>query len=114
MPYYIQPEDAPGFAFAGLWDRWRGEDRVIESCTIITAAAPDSMKGLHNRIPVHLTTEQVKQWVNASAEADELKQLLTPEMKGPVLVTPMSTYVNNARNKDNRCIEPLGESFVIH
>ena len=24
LPFYMQPLDEPGFAFAGLWDRWRG------------------------------------------------------------------------------------------
>ena len=114
VPYYIQPENNHGFAFAGLWDRWRGDDQVIESCTIITAAAPDAMQSLHNRIPVHLTTAEVQRWVNADTGSDELKQLLAPKMKGPVLVTPMSTYVSNSRHKDERCVEPLGETSVIH
>jgi hypothetical protein len=30
-----------------------------------------------------------------------------------VLVTPVSSYVGNSRNKDERCVEPLGEPIVI-
>ena len=114
VPYYIEPEDEPGFAFAGLSDRWQGDDRVIESCTIVTAAAPESMKGVHTRIPVHLTKQQVDAWVNADTSPDELQQLLTPEIRFPLTVTPVSTQVNNARNKDDRCVEPLGDSIQIH
>ena len=113
VPYYITPVDDAGFAFAGLWDRWRGDDQVLESCTIVTAAAPESMKGIHNRIPVHLTRDQVKEWVDTEASAEELKELLAPEIRFPLSVTPMSTYVNNARNKDDRCIEPLGETVTV-
>jgi len=113
-PYFIEPEEEPGFAFAGLWDRWSRGDQVIESCTIITAAAPEGIKWLHHRIPVHLTKDQVQQWVNPEASEDALNQLLKPELRTAIQVTPVSTYVNNARNKDDRCIEPLGEPTIIH
>ena len=51
IPYYIDPVSEPGFAFAGLWDRWHQRDQVIESCTIVTAASPEPMKNIHHRIP---------------------------------------------------------------
>ncbi len=114
VPYYIEPADEPGFAFAGLWDRWHRDDRVIESCTIVTAAAPESMQRIHHRIPVHLTTEQARVWVNQETEPAQLKELLAPEIRMALQVTPVSTIVNNARNKDDRCVEPLGDSIRIH
>ena len=114
LPFYIEPDEAPGFAFAGLWDRWRGEDQVIDSCTIITAAAPDSMKFIHNRIPVHLTTEQAQHWVSNVTPDAELKEMLQPEIRTSICVTPVATVVNNARNKDERCVEPLGDSIRVH
>ena len=113
IPYYIVPKGEAGFAFAGLWDRWRRDDQVIESCTIVTAAAPDSMKGIHHRIPVHLTNHQAKQWVDTDTGAEQLKELLAPSIRFPLSITAMSTYVNNARNKDERCIEPLGETVTV-
>lgn len=114
VPYYIESADDSGFAFAGLWDRWHRGDQVVESFTIITAAAPEGMKWLHHRIPVHLTSEQAKTWVNAGTAEAELDKLMLPELRTTIQVTPVSTYVNNARNKDDRCIEPLGERRVIH
>jgi putative SOS response-associated peptidase YedK len=72
------------------------------------------MRSVHTRIPVHLTKQQVNAWVNADTSPDELQNLLTPEIRFPLTVTPVSTYVNNARNKDDRCIEPLGDSVQIH
>ncbi len=114
VPYYIEPEEDAGFAFAGLWDRWSRDDSIVESCTIITAAAPEGIKWLHHRTPVHLTCDQVENWVNPNASASELDQLLVPELRTSIKITPVSTYVNNARNKDDRCIEPLGEPTIIH
>ncbi|HAK50805.1 MAG TPA: hypothetical protein DCM54_02715 [Gammaproteobacteria bacterium] len=114
VPYYIEPESENGLALAALWDRWHGNDKVIESCTIVTAAAPQAMETIHNRIPVHLTREQIDSWVNANTDRETLAKLLAPEVRVPLRVTAMSTYVNNARNKDERCLEPLGEAVVIH
>ena len=114
LPYYIEPESQPGFAFAGLWDQWKRGDRIIQSCTIVTAAAPDSMKGIHHRIPVHLTREQIDLWVNTESTASDLKELLYPDIRYPLCITPVSTHVNNARNKDDRCIEPIADRLLIH
>jgi putative SOS response-associated peptidase YedK len=39
--------------------------------------------------------------------------MLVPGMRFPLSITPVSTYVNNARNKEARCIEPLGDIRII-
>ncbi len=114
VPYYIEPDEDPGFAFAGLWDRWKGHDEVIESCTIVTADAPEAMAHIHNRIPVHLTTEQSRAWTSNETDVPALKEMLVPEIRTSIRITPVSTYVNNSRNTDERCIEPLGEATIIH
>ena len=113
VPYYIEPETDPGFAFAGLWDRWQKDDQVIESCTIVTAAAPEVMQQVHHRIPVHLTVAESRSWVNNETSSDRLNDILRPEIRTGIRVTPVSTIVNNARNKDDRCVEPLGEPIII-
>jgi len=114
VPVYIEPESESGFAFAGLWDQWKKGDRIIESCTIVTAAAPDSMKGIHHRIPVHLTRDQIDSWVSTESSSAGLEELLYPDIRYPLVVTPVSTHVNNARNKDDRCIEPIADRLLIH
>ncbi|MDA1299561.1 MAG: SOS response-associated peptidase [Proteobacteria bacterium] len=115
MPYYIEPQYSDGFAFAALWDRWRGEaGQVIESCTIITAAATVSMADIHSRMPVQLSRGQIEQWVDAKSSPEALAAMLTPRLPGPLRVTPMSTYVNNSKNKGEQCLEPLGTPFEIH
>jgi len=113
VPFYIEPESGSGFAFAGLWDRWGHGEQVIESCTIVTTAAPDSMKGIHHRIPVHLSSDQINHWVNNDSSPTELKELLYPDIRYPLSITPVSTYVNNARNRDDRCIEPIADRLII-
>lgn len=114
VPFYMTPVDGSAFAFAGLWDRWRRDDQVIESCTIITTDATESMRPIHNRMPVQLSKEEITMWADAEADPATLKQLMQPALKDPVRVTPVSTMVNNARNKDERCVEPIGDDSIIH
>lgn len=117
VPYYITPESGTGFAFAGLWDRWQKGDDTVESCTIITGAAPEAMKAIHDRIPVNLDTDAVHTWMSIDTDKDTLVSLLAPAVTGlrtPLVVTPVSTYVNNARHKDARVIEPIAEATVLH
>jgi putative SOS response-associated peptidase YedK len=114
VPYLIEPDLERGFAFAGLWDHWERNGQRIDSCTIITGAAPDSMRGLHHRVPIHLTKNEVDRWLNLDTEATELTTILSPRLRGPVRVTPVSSYVGNSRHKDPRCAEPIGDSKIIH
>lgn len=110
LPFYIAPESGNGFAFAGLWDRWKGEDRTIDSCTIITVAATNSMRQIHDRMPAQLTVNEARTWMDPTADEKTLKALLAPVIREPLVVTPVSTYVNNARHKDEECVEAVGET----
>ena len=115
VPYYIEPMDAPGFCFAGLWDTWqdRSTGEVVDSCTIVTTAATAEMSEVHHRMPVHFTKEQIIDWVSAETEVELLHAMMAPSLRLRLSITPVSTIVNNARNKDERCVEAIAESRVI-
>ncbi|XOV88861.1 MAG: SOS response-associated peptidase [Pseudomonadota bacterium] len=113
QPFYVTPTEAPGFAFAAVWDRWEGDGTVIESCAIVTTAAPPSLEFLHHRMPVHLTPDEANAWVDPLTSVTELNGLMAPTLRMPLRVTPVSTQVNNARNKDARCTTPIGEDRVV-
>lgn len=113
-PFLIQPAESEGFAFAGLWDSWGQGEQRIESCTIITGAAPEGMAQIHNRVPIHLSLDEIDRWLNLETSQEELTDLLSPHLREPMLVTPVSSYVGNSRNKDARCIEPISDPTIIH
>ena len=113
MPYHIAPQDEPGFVFAGLWDRWRGDDQVLDSCAIVTGDAPENMRDIHARIPIALSRKEIFQWLDLESSEETLASVLASTLKMPVTITPVSGYVGNSRNKDERCIEPLGETRVV-
>ena len=113
VPYMITPVGQDGFAFAGLWEHWRDRETVIEPCTIVTTAAPSGMDFLHSRIPVHLSLSEISGWLDIDTPKDELRELMSSQVRYPLAITPVSTFVNNARNKDPRCIEPTGETRIV-
>jgi putative SOS response-associated peptidase YedK len=61
------PSSRP-FAFAGLWESWRGPDRSsatpLESCTILTTAANEICSELHDRMPVIVDPADYEAWLN--------------------------------------------------
>jgi putative SOS response-associated peptidase YedK len=91
LPYYIRPQADDGLLLAGLWDRWRGPDRTVESFTIVTAAAHPDLSFVHQRQPVMLSRAEAHQWVDPRAEPGALQaSLLVPRLPVPLCVVPVS------------------------
>jgi putative SOS response-associated peptidase YedK len=108
QPFYIRRQDGQPFAFAGLWEFWKGEDeRVIESCTLLTTTPNELIRPLHNRMPVILHSKDYGLWLDPEAEAPALQQLLIAHPTDQMDAYPVSRYVNSPENDDPRCIEPL-------
>lgn len=112
QPFHITPADARPFAFAGLWEAWAppGGQR-LDSCTIITTEANAALAPLHDRMPVMLEPAQFEAWLDPDRPGDEARALLRP-YGGALSVQPVSTRVNNVRNDDAECIQPLASSLT--
>ncbi len=105
-PYFIHFSDGRTFAFAGLWERWTaGDGGPLESCTIITTAANETISDLHHRMPVILPPEHYGEWLQPEAlAAARLSQLLVPHPDGDMAAYQVSTHVNRPANDDPGCI----------
>ena len=104
QPYLIhRPDDQP-FAFAGLWERWKGNDLVIESCTIITTEANDTLQPLHDRMPVILDEQDHDRWLDSDADAEAL---LRPAPDELLETYPVSTQVNKPAQAGPELIERI-------
>lgn len=114
LPFYIHARDDGGLLLAALWDRWTDgkTGEVLESCSIVTAAAHSSMAFLHHRQPVFLTLPEAREWLDGEATLEELGVLLEPHLPGELQIDPVSTFVNNARNNGPRCTQPIAEAIV--
>ncbi|CAH0384172.1 unnamed protein product [Bemisia tabaci] len=94
--------------FAGLFNKWTAESgESVYSYTIITMESNKTLSWLHHRMPAILDTEQaVKDWLDfENVSTEEAMQILKPIQK--LVWHPVSTIVNNSRNKDEECNKPL-------
>ena len=111
QPYRITLADGEPFAFGGLWERWdkAPDGRTVESCTIITTLANDLLRPIHARMPVILDPGDYDPWLEAGAMPPaETARLLKPFPDHRMKAYPVATRVNNPRNDDPECLEPLG------
>ncbi len=106
-PWCIRLRDGSPMAFAGLWERWSSPDgSELESCAILTTSANALMAPLHERMPVILRHEDVDRWLDpALQKAGDVADLLAPFDANAMEAFEVSTYVNNARNEGERCVE---------
>lgn len=77
-PYRIFLKNQPIFSMAGLWDLWKSPaEEIVHSFSIITTSPNEMMTEIHNRMPVILSKEMEKYWLEATNEKD-LLELLHP------------------------------------
>jgi putative SOS response-associated peptidase YedK len=69
--HYFRFADERPFAFAGLWESWRGgEGKTVESCTLLTTEPNELVRSVgHHRMSVLLASEvDWRQWLDSGTE----------------------------------------------
>lgn len=109
QPFYIRMGNDSPFAFAGLWEQWKGPDgAAIDSCTLLTIEPNDLIRRFHHRMPVILDPEDYALWLDPGIrDPEQLQPLLRPYSSEALTAYPVSTRVNNPSNDIPECIEPL-------
>ncbi len=104
-PFFIHPAEGDLLYMAAIYDSWTAPDgSYIPSCGIITTAANTDISGLHDRMPVILTSSSFDAWLNPqNSDPKILSSLLNPLPDGLLKLRPVSKYVNSIRNNDERC-----------
>ena len=99
QPYLIRRRDQAPIAFAGLWERWQDPEskEPLETFTIITTAANELMRPIHDRMPLILSPAHFDEWLASSEPPVEL--LATPETPDFEAV-PVSSWVNSPSHDD--------------
>ena len=115
QPWLFGLGDGEPMVFAGLWERWtvpegaaltgslaeRSPGDAVETCTILTTAANETVSPVHGRMPVILPPEAWDVWL-AGEEVP-----LGPYPADDMTAHPVSTHVNRPANDDPRCVEPV-------
>ena len=115
QPWLFGLRDGAPMIFAGLWERWtvpddaaltgslaeRSPGDAVETCTILTTAANETVAPVHGRMPVILAPDAWDAWL-AGEEVP-----LGPYPADAMTAHPVSTHVNRPANDDPRCVEPV-------
>lgn len=110
QPFYIHRNDNRPLGFAGIWSHWQSRERNEErySFAIVTTAANDALKPIHDRMPVILGRDDYDLWLDPrSVDTQSLQELLRPCPDEWLEAYPVSTRVNKPGNEGPECIEPV-------
>jgi len=113
QPFAITVPEMHLFGFAGLWERWKqpggapNGDRVehgepVETFTIITADANESVARIHDRMPVILPMDAIDTWL--TGPPNEARALLKP-WAGTVDLRAVGTFVSNVNHEGPECLQ---------
>jgi putative SOS response-associated peptidase YedK len=96
------------FGFAGLWDSWKAPDgSELRTFTIITTEPNQAVASIHNRMPVILSKENEKRWLDPTITQPQLLLPLLVPYQGEMRTFEVSKAVNIPSNDSPSLIEPV-------
>lgn len=106
-PLYFQLPGGVPFGFAGLWDTWHDPTgQIVETCTILTRAAPPWLGAIHNRCPVIVDRSAHKRWLDTAQKIDMASaDWLEPLTESGLPYARVGFRVNSVANDDSACRE---------
>lgn len=108
IPVYIKASDDKPFAFAGLYDIWTSSTgKKIATCTIITTEASQAMEHIHNRMPVIVSRENSKLWLDCTNSEQLTLPLFDSKNYPDLTIFPVTKNVNSPQYNQRDCIEEI-------
>ena len=100
QPWFVALADGSPVSFAALWERWDKAGEALETFTIITTEACESLANIHHRQPAIIQPDQFADWLDPGSRPDQLLDLVRKPCAGPFERRPISTRVNSVANND--------------
>jgi len=99
-PFKIQLRDGAIMSVAAVWDTWHyGTPDERRSFSILTTAANDFMREIHDRMPVILGAADLDEWLDPEThEQDVLQKLMKSSPSAWLTSSEVSTLVNSPKN----------------
>ncbi len=97
------------FAFAGLWETWRGAGAAepLVTFTILTTAANELVARVHDRMPVVVEPGDHATWLDPRIDSYvRLESLFVPARTSSMTCVPVGPAVNDPRHEGPSCAAP--------
>ena len=109
IPVYIRLKSHHLIGFAGLYNTWKspaGED--ICTCAIVTTAANDLLRPVHDRMPCIIPKDKEEIWLDPKiTEKDMLMPLFEPYPSDQMEYYEVSSIINNPGHDAPEVIVPV-------
>ena len=103
-PWYHRRADGQPSLFAVVWEAWSGEDEHLESCVVLTRAANEDCKDVHDRMPVVLERNDLSSWLGEGV-------LPTAPETGTIERHPVDRAVNKVTEDHPGLVRPIPRLF---
>jgi putative SOS response-associated peptidase YedK len=107
QPYAFALRSGCPFLLAGLWDRWRSSDKVLDTFTIVTTDPNNLVKRLHDRMPCILDRKDYFRWLDSQTAEQLPTDLLRPFPDDQMRSWPVSRAVNNVANDNPKLADEI-------
>lgn len=101
IPYFIFPENNSFISFAGIFNEYTDAGGKKHcSFAILTKTPNDTVKPIHNRMPVMLEKKDFDVWLDKDTDISELRKIFNYEILLNLHAKIVSRKVNNPENDD--------------
>lgn len=108
VPYFTQNTDGSIMAVGGIWQAWKGLEKLI-TCSIVTVSSNESMVHLHHRMPLILAPSNWGKWLGEQGHG--AATLMQPTVDGMQAFYKVSEDVNSNRASGAYLIEQKQDLF---
>ena len=106
IPYFINIPDKETIYFAGIWKYLNFKKSSMKVFSIITKPSNSLLKEIHDRMPVTLSSEESKGYLDHN-NSDYLKNNIKSILEEYFDFIKISKFVNNPINNSSECIKPI-------
>ena len=91
QPFFIQPPNSSLMNFCGLHTLWMdANNQPVNTFTIITTKANQSMSDIHHRMPVILEPGNEQEWLSRKNDFDVIQNFIKPINDSEISITPIT------------------------
>lgn len=111
QPYAFRMREGGPFALAGIWEHWERPEGLLQTFAVLTTAANEVMRPIHDRMPVIIAPRDYDLWLDpAVRDPARLAPLFAPYPGELMEAYPVSMRVNSPVHDDPMVLERVEDA----